>query len=264
MKKTFILGLGAQKCGTTWLYAYLEQNKNFSPGLLKEYHIWNATDNGLFKDKKILIPLGRRNFLKWKMQNFDGYYFDYFDSLLSEEKNITADICPGYLGLSIERLQFIKDAFNKKNIHVKVVILARDPISRIKSAVNFMINKKKKNQGIENYNQDFLKILSEYSKNEHCIYRTNYICAIENAKAVFRDEDIYIGIYEKMFLESEVENLSAFLGIQANTDFGKKIVHKTKSKMVSAEYDNEIRRFYDELYMYFNENYPDTLKLWSK
>ena len=33
MKKTFILGLGAQKCGTTWLYAYLEQNKNMKQNI---------------------------------------------------------------------------------------------------------------------------------------------------------------------------------------------------------------------------------------
>ena len=43
-KNTFILGLGFQKCGTSWLYRYLQQSEKFDGGELKEYHIWDAID----------------------------------------------------------------------------------------------------------------------------------------------------------------------------------------------------------------------------
>lgn len=42
--KTFVLGLGHQKCGTTWLYHYLSQSRRFKGGIKKEYHIWDALD----------------------------------------------------------------------------------------------------------------------------------------------------------------------------------------------------------------------------
>ena len=43
-KNTFVLGLGFQKCGTSWLYRYLQQSEKFDGGELKEYHIWDAID----------------------------------------------------------------------------------------------------------------------------------------------------------------------------------------------------------------------------
>ncbi len=42
--KTFLLGLGNQKCATSWLHKYLSQNTNFDGGFAKEYHIWDALD----------------------------------------------------------------------------------------------------------------------------------------------------------------------------------------------------------------------------
>ncbi|WP_395660452.1 hypothetical protein [Aestuariivirga sp.] len=40
--RTFILGVGAQKAGTTWLFHRLAGAPNASMGLVKEYNIWNA------------------------------------------------------------------------------------------------------------------------------------------------------------------------------------------------------------------------------
>lgn len=39
MSRTFVLGIGAQKAGTTWLYKQLAQCPGFATGLEKEYHI---------------------------------------------------------------------------------------------------------------------------------------------------------------------------------------------------------------------------------
>ena len=41
MKKTFLLGIGAQKAGTTWLYQYLSEHPNCDFTLGKEYHALN-------------------------------------------------------------------------------------------------------------------------------------------------------------------------------------------------------------------------------
>ncbi|MEM8549039.1 MAG: hypothetical protein AAGF46_12840, partial [Pseudomonadota bacterium] len=41
-QKSFSLGLGAPKCGTTWLYHYIKELPVSNLGCRKEYRIWNA------------------------------------------------------------------------------------------------------------------------------------------------------------------------------------------------------------------------------
>ena len=43
--KTFILGVGAQKCGTTWLYDQCKANKMVNTRFRKEYHILDSIEN---------------------------------------------------------------------------------------------------------------------------------------------------------------------------------------------------------------------------
>ncbi len=38
-EKIFLLGLGAQKSGTTWLFDYLNGNSHAKFGIFKEYHV---------------------------------------------------------------------------------------------------------------------------------------------------------------------------------------------------------------------------------
>ena len=45
-KKKFILGLGAQKAGTSWLYNYFNSRDDFFSGFMKEYHIFDAPKHG--------------------------------------------------------------------------------------------------------------------------------------------------------------------------------------------------------------------------
>ena len=44
MTKTFLLGVGCQKGGTTWLYDYLATSPQFKHGHRKEYHVFDAID----------------------------------------------------------------------------------------------------------------------------------------------------------------------------------------------------------------------------
>ena len=44
MKKIFILGVGAQKAGTTWLHRQLIKNSKFNFGHRKEYHVFDSIE----------------------------------------------------------------------------------------------------------------------------------------------------------------------------------------------------------------------------
>lgn len=76
-KPIFLLGVGAQKAGTTLLYDYIKNDPNSNLGILKEYHIWDALykadlcSNFISKD---LNSISMKSKIRHQMQfNLDAY-----------------------------------------------------------------------------------------------------------------------------------------------------------------------------------------------
>ena len=266
---TFVLGLGFQKCGTSWLYRYLQQSVKFNGGDLKEYHIWDAVDipimsyNIVEKPGLIRSIMDKSNTLRYRMQTNNESYFDYFESIFSDTVSITADITPSYSGLSKSRLNNIISRFRKRGIDCKAILLLRDPVDRIKSAVRYNLDRKNYDEGIKMGETDFFRALEQYYKSEHCVIRTRYDKTIELVRGVFAKEDVYIGIYEEMFDSNNIDSVSNFVGIKAKYDFATIRVNKTKSATtVNHEIEGKIKNFYSDVYEYCNEEFPSTRNLW--
>lgn len=102
-KRTFVLGLGNQKCGTSWLHKYLCQSNKFVEDFAKEFHVWDRKDIPIFSDKKSNLSLrtliSPKRYQRYRMENSDDCYFSYFDKLMSGEKVISEGITPTYSGL---------------------------------------------------------------------------------------------------------------------------------------------------------------------
>jgi len=265
-KRTFILGLGHQKCGTSWLHKYLCQSDRFAEGHTKEYHIWDKVDIPLFQDNltnlDLRTALSSERMRSYRMENSEDYYFNYFDRLMSKDKLITADITPSYSGLRAERLEEIKQNFLLRDIEVKVVILARDPLSRIKSAVRFNLDRKNYSEGIAPNETDFEKALIQYYRTDHCLIRTVYQNILHEASKVFDKKDIYVGLFENMFDEGEVRRISDFLHIVPNFKFAEVRVNKTTNSVYETKSDPLIKDFYSGTYEFFYKNLPATNELW--
>ena len=266
---TFVLGLGFQKCGTSWLYRYLQQSVKFNGGDLKEYHIWDAVDipimsyNIVEKPGLIRSIMDKSNNLRYRMQTNNESYFDYFESIFSDTVSITADITPSYSGLSKSRLNNIISRFRERGIDCKAILLLRDPVDRIKSAVRYNLDRKNYDEGIKMGETDFFRALEQYYKSEHCVIRTRYDKTIELVRGVFAKEDVYIGIYEEMFDSKNIDSVSNFVGIKAKYDFATVRVNKTKSATtVNHEIERKIKNFYSDVYEYCNEEFPSTKNLW--
>jgi len=266
---TFVLGLGFQKCGTSWLYRYLQQSVKFNGGDLKEYHIWDAVDipimsyNIVEKPGLIRSIMDKSNTLRYRMQTNNESYFDYFESIFSDTVSITADITPSYSGLSKSRLNNIISRFRERGIDCKAILLLRDPVDRIKSAVRYNLDRKNYDEGIKMGETDFFRALEQYYKSEHCVIRTRYDKTIELVRGVFAKEDVYIGIYEEMFDSKNIDSVSNFVGIKAKYDFATVRVNKTKSATtVNHEIERKIKNFYSDVYEYCNEEFPSTKNLW--
>lgn len=266
-RNKFILGLGHQKCGTSWLHSYLNQSEHFANGFAKEFHVWDSLDIPLVK---IVRPkfslstfLNQKKRMRYKMVNHPNYYFDYFNNLMKKNKFMTADISPSYCGLKAERLQFIKREFLERGIDVKVVILVREPLSRIKSAVRFNLDRKNYSEGIKPFENNFISALEQYYKTEHCLLRTTYKNIIVETSKTFKSEDIHIGLYENMFEENEVLRLSEFLQIQPNFEIAKVHVNKTKGVVSDTPLDTEIKDYYTDTYEFMKSEFPIVTSLWT-
>ena len=197
------------------------------------------------------------------MQTNNESYFDYFESIFSSTVNITGDITPSYSGLQKSRLSSIYSEFNEREIDCKAILLLRDPVDRIKSAVRYNLDRGNYDEGIKIGETDFLESLEQYYKTEHCTIRTRYNETIELVRGVFDEEDIYIGIYEEMFDSEKIDSVSNFVGIEPKYDFANVRVNKTKSAtIVNHEIEEKIKDFYSGVYEYCNEEFPSTRNLW--
>lgn len=292
-KKLFILGLGHQKCATSWLYEYLSSNKQFSKGILKEYHVWDTLDNSIIRaqrNRNKNIPMILRKFkylnLIEKLKNFKiilrgikylifrkkikknpEYYYEYFASLYKDEKKITADITPSYSVLSEDRLRSIKENFTKRNIKVKVIILLRDPLERIKSAALMNFSKRYPNSAFKKSNDEKIKIYKEilkvnFQSDEYKI-RGDYKNTIEKSEKVFNNEDIFIGFYESLFNPTEIKRLSNFLDIKMNYQFVNNKINDKRNDININTFDDEIRKTYGHIYKYCQKKFPILKVLWK-
>jgi Sulfotransferase domain len=113
----FLLSVGAEKAGTTWLYEYFREHPNFYT-VGKELNVIQRDD---------LVPtfFDISNSFKQDINN----YFSYFQKL----NNVSGDFTH-YEGSTENIFRLIKNGFEKLDIEVVPVYIMRDPIERAWSA----------------------------------------------------------------------------------------------------------------------------------
>lgn len=233
----FLLGLGAQKAGTTWLHHYISQSAEVDPGLLKEYHIWNAlTFPDSAKYDKRHGKVGRRRqardllnrlmrrprepvLVRREMQRNPERYFDYFAGLLARDGiRMTGDMTPTHSALPTGTLVRIRDGFARRGITTRAVLLMRDPVDRCLWAIRMFRRNGGTTPGVDFTLPDD-EVLHAYIGSQQGKLQGNYPHALDAMQAVFAPEDTYVGIYETMFRREELDRLSAFLGVDPDYSF---------------------------------------------
>jgi|RhiMethySRZTD1v2_1073278.scaffolds.fasta_scaffold51605_6 Sulfotransferase domain len=259
-QRRFVLGIGAQKSGTSWLHRYLESKKNVNLGFRKEYHIWDAKYTSACSQFRVywletLISEEKRKI--WLMQNTDKYYFDYFCSILDmKDVEISGDITPSYSSLKSEVFGAIKSSFAQRNVRVSVVFLMRDPAERCISALS-MKNKKTK------FRNDCSDELIKRAKTDAYKIRTNYDETILELEKAFSVNEVYYGIYEEMFNEQKIEELSHFLGVDSDPSFAQIRFNESPKISIDKSAITEIAKEYKKVYEFALKRFPQVETLWA-
>lgn len=270
MEKIFVLGVGAQKSGTSWLHAYLDSYSCANFGVLKEYHVWDAkysplcgefcvSPNVLSEAAKDGLNFDNNQVLRYAMQQFNGTYEGYFHALLDDNTRITGDITPSYACLNEQSLNLIRSKFSALGIKVKVVFLMRDPFERCWSAVRMY---KKHIPPPAPSDEELLK--STYDSQQFQ-FRTDYPTTIAALENVFDTEDIYYGLYENLFTPPEIKRLSDFFSLEPNYSLSSTHINKSpKLQSCDPILADHIIAFYSEVYAYCYKRFPETQRLWHK
>lgn len=267
--KTFVLGVGAQKAGTTWLHEYLNSYACSDFGMHKEYHIWDAAFSELCTEFKVTPemlaePTGTEllasnpNVLRYAMQNFPGVYSGYFAHLVSGDKWLTGDITPAYACLKRDALLQVKEEIESAGLAVKVVFLMRDPFERCWSAIRMY----KRTAALAGSDEDCLEQLY---RSDRFRFRTNYHETIEVLESVFPPDAIFYGFYENLFTKATVDRLSEFLGIPANyAVIDQRFNASPKSEPCRSDLRQELMHYYADVYAFCQKRFPETRELWRQ
>jgi len=289
-KPVFLLGVGAQKGGTTWLWTYLKRHPQCAIGDIKEYAIFDALlmpDTFRLRRRtrlKRLSNLALKRLAKLeKGQEPDdpsdlitvlenvlleldpNRYSHHFKGLLRDQPDtrLVADITPEYCALSVDDYTSIRDMLKDAGFDVRVVYLMRDPVERCYSMVR-MGDRNAKRDGKSRAMSPSKQFAAE-ATSPWCEIRTRYDDTVTRLEQVFTPDEIFFDFYERFISIERVRALTDFLGL----DFVEpKLDFRANASPRNEEPDPvdiaKVRAHYDGVYRFCKERFGTDLidSLW--
>ena len=293
MTKTFILGVGAQKGGTTWLHRQLNSNTNIDLGFRKEYHVFDAIEdyekhktskrprNG-FRERRISKilnshkrgTLGRNLGMQRKQSRYTAlelafidnvdHYFNYFDYLYLRNENIDAvgDITPNYALLKTKTFALIRKGLESRGFDVKVFFLMRDPVERAWSLARM---KQRNMDDSKKEKFDQFKYMEKITQDGFTSYKSQYDKTIKQLEGAFENNNIYYGFYESLFNEQSFQSIQQFLGIPLETFDSSQVFNASpKSNNMPDELNKKLVEYFRPTYEAISERHGDAVRqLWQ-
>lgn len=241
--KTFLIGVGAAKAGTTWLNDYLREHPEVMVSPIKELHYFDCIFGGragfarrwperlsslekraqklskhpkIKTDEKLKETLdglkGRVKAMEMRLDFFADSesshenYIKYFKHFAKDEK-VIGDITPAYGILPEEAFKAIKKMHSKR----KIIFIMRDPIERFYSQLRMTERQAKRKDGVKMKTalERFVPVLNREGRHE----RGNYKGTIERLEKNFKKNEIFYCYFEELFTEDTIKNLCEFLEI---------------------------------------------------
>ena len=214
-RRTFLLGVGAQKAGTTWLSYYLHAHPQVMMSPIKEMHFFG---NRLREDPWP-IPMFRKKLSRLEAvqaQNPDedlrsfsalrerirmgkdaGRYRRFFRKRVKDEP-VFGEITPAYCNLDGEEFEFIRSEYP----NAKIVFLLRNPADRMWSQMRF-------SEKFETLEELESRVAGAFSKPVY-YERYDYVRTIRNLRASFDASNIHFEFYERLFTPEAIESAVRF------------------------------------------------------
>ncbi|NQX95560.1 MAG: sulfotransferase [Erythrobacter sp.] len=231
-KQTFILGVGCQKAGTTWLYDYLASRSDVTLPKPKELHVFDAMlrpdMHARLGQKHMIEHLSRspkqrlkdalgirkpnsvRPIERVEMVRNPQAYVDFFKGF-DPSAGLIGEITPSYSTLSAKNFRFIRELL-EPHFDLRVVLLLRDPVKRAFSASRHFARKHQEDfpmAFVEGDNEGFKTLLSS----AFILERGDYESTLKALDEAFDPDQVHVEFFERLFTDEAVTALTDFLGL---------------------------------------------------
>lgn len=281
---TFVLGVGCQKGGTSWLHSQLTKSDGFDAGFRKEYHVFDAVYNlrqigkveninsvvsfdDIVADPDLAITSPQKeNSILAMFRSDTNTYFNYFKLLLERSESVvaTGDITPLYAGLPDYAFKHIREQFVARGVSTKVVFIMRDPVERVWSQVRMRCrNYPQGNRQTAVDKTEEESVLERY-RMQGVMLRTQYEKTIRNIEAVFNKDEILYILYEDLFTNVTRRSIEVFLGLEFNSyDVNSRVNESPKTKpLLNKEVAMRVANHYRDTYLFCDSMF-DVRDKWS-
>ena len=214
-EQTLIVGIGAPRCGTTWLHDYLRRRADVYMSPIKELHYWDARFRpdrcaewnrrfeDLAHDRNARRATGRAVALdRVRMTHDEAAYIHFFRTRTKPWQRAFGEITPAYCLLPHAGFACLK----AQHPNVKIVYLLRDPIERFYSGRRMDERDGQGGPALDG----FLRALDD---NDGALERSRFDLTLERLDDAFDSSHVLIEFYERLFTEPTVRRICEFLAI---------------------------------------------------
>jgi hypothetical protein len=261
-EKTFVLGVGAGKSGTTWLYGYLSEREDIFMPSRKELHYFDT------KYRPDTVGGVRRRLLdEWTRADTqsderngptssheDAVYRDFFRRRVPKNVNLFGEITPGYAVIGELGFRKIRELFRT----IRIIFLMRDPVERFYSHVRMNRNKRMTKSMPP-------KDIASTIDNPRYTELSAYENTIRDLEAVFKPHELIYLFYETLFRDETVGKLCALLGVEYRpADFGEVAKSGGTHDPVPPEVHQRFVEKFRPTYRFCREKFgPDLPEQWN-
>jgi Sulfotransferase domain len=159
------LGIGAQKCGTTWLYDALSKHPGVAFPAGKEVHYWNRPD---------------------------GRSVEWYAQLFAQDGTVNGEITPAYGFLPLDAIRQIHAVYP----NLRLIYLIRNPIERAWSSARMALHRAEMRHD-EASDQWFI----DHFNSTGSLARGDYETCIRNWRTVFHPDQLIVRRYETLAVD---------------------------------------------------------------
>ena len=270
--KTFLIGVGANKCATSWIFRYFLSLPEVAVSPLKEMRFFNAKVRGplvedpdLFALKRVAFNFrqegdvlenlrGRAAFQasvdRVKMVYDEGAYLDHFIRLAAAETKTFSDITPAYSAIGQEGFEYIKAYFATQDVRLKLFFVMRDPVDRLWSHLRY----RDRHDAELDVRHTWSERIDDAEMMAFCDYRST----VNSLEAVFPAEDLLFLFYEDLFSEASLKTLCAFADAGYQTPAVSAPVNETPLKVdIPGDARQVLQRRLEPQYAFCRERFED-------
>jgi len=256
----FLLGVGAQRCGTTWLHRYLSQHPEVFISPYKELHVFDAmfaseasghTREKRFERLRLLLgkilrgePVERQALMiaveRYELSLGEEAYLAYFRRRVGPGHRVMGEITPSYSLIPASGFRFIRDFLLESDLKPKVVFIMRDPVERMYSQLRL-----NQDMGVAEVSDAYASALSTPGIE----LRTRYDLTLTSLEGEFEAEELLVLFYEELFQASSVEVICRFLDVEVRpADFSARINAAPDIGEIDPDFRRAARKHLDVVY----------------